>query len=529
MRYLMGATQIELVLREVRRAGKVVEVEPKVFDLIVYLAENADRVVSKDELIEAIWDGRAIADTTLSSCVKAARRALDDNGRDQRIICTIYGHGFRFVGPLRIEAAEMRKTADVAGDDLRLAKTGDQHHDVDLSLPGRPSIAILPFTTLDKEGCEQQVLASGLLHDLTVRLARTRWLFVSARASAERFHMKADGAEGIGRALGVRYLLHGSVIRSADRFRLMVALSDAMQGCELWAQRFDRKLDDLFAVQDEIADLVVAAVESEIELKERQRAMLRPLATLDAWSAYHRATDHLYRFSPDAHDEAERLFHQAAEADPGSSRIFAGLSFLHWQRAFFESTDDRKSEITRSADYAEQSISLDPSDPQAHWVLGRAAMLQGDLDLAIDELSTAVELNPSHARGHFSLGYGKLFREPRADVLDDAAAARRISPYDPMSFAYLCLLAEANLLTGQRDQAIIWARRAARPRNAHYHIHAVAAWCLEAAGDHAEALAEAAEVRRRRPDYTRAAFFRAYPYQEPQRTLIDDALRRLGF
>ncbi|MGI9418969.1 MAG: tetratricopeptide repeat protein, partial [Geminicoccaceae bacterium] len=204
-------------------------------------------------------------------------------------------------------------------------------------------------------------------------------------------------------------------------------------------------------------------------------------------------------------------------------------SFLHWQRAFFESTLDRDGEIARAADYAEQSVSLDPIDPQAHWVLGRAALLRGDLDLGVDELSTAVELNPSHARGHFSLGYGKLFQEPSADVIDDAAAARRISPYDPMSFAYLCLFAEANLLIGRHDEAITWARRAARPRNAHYHAHAVVAWCLEIAGDHEAALAEAAEVRRRRPDYTRAAFFRAYPYQEPQRALIDDALRRLGF
>ena len=529
MRYLLGTAEIDPTRREVLREGTVVDVEPKVFDLIVFLVENTDRVVSKDDLIKAVWDGRAIADTTLSTCVKAARRALGDNGRDQRMIRTLHGHGFRFVGPFRIDTDELQSPAVTPSDDARPVNQGKQNHGLDLSLPGRPSIAVLPFSTLDKGCREQQLLAGGLLHDLTVRLARTRWLFVSARASAERFRMTTDGAEAIGRALGVRYLLHGSVIRSADRFRLTVALSDALQGCEIWAERFDRKLHELFAVQDEIADLVVAAVESEIELKERQRAMLRPLATLDAWTAYHQATHHLYRFSPDAHDQAERLFHLAAEADPGSSRVFAGLSFLHWQRAFFESSGHRERSIDRAADYAEQSLSLDPIDPQAHWVSGRAAMLRGDLDLAVDELSTAVELNPSHARGHFSLGYGKLFRKPEADVVDDAAAARRISPYDPMSFAYLCLLAEANVFLGHHDEAIAWARRAVRPRNAHYHIHAVAAWCLEAAGDHDAARAQAREVRQRRPDYSRAAFFRAYPYQEPQRRLVDGALKRLGF
>lgn len=528
MQYFVGTLAIRPAQREVRCEEAVVAVEPKVFDLIVYLIENADRVVSKSELVEVLWDGRAVADTTLSTCVKAARQALGDNGRDQHIIRTFHGHGFRFVGPIQIEADKPPAVTTMSDDDADI-RSHQQFHDLDQVVQGRPSLAVLPFAKLSEAGDDQALLARGLLHDLTVRLARTRWLFVSARASAERFRVEKDGAEAVGRALGVRYLLHGSVIRWADRLRLMVVLSDARQECAIWAECFDRRLDDLFAVQDEIADQVAAAVEAEIEIKERRRAMLRPVATLDAWSAYHRAMDYLYRFSPDTFAEADSLFRFAADADPGSSRIFAGMSFLHWQRAFFECSHDRENDIKEAADYADQSLALDPLDPQAHWVAGRVAMLRGDLDVAIDALSTAVDLNPNHARGHFSLGYCRLFRRPETNVLDNAAAAQRISPYDPMSFAYRCLFAEANFFAGHRDEAIEWAKRAARPSNAHYHIHAVAAWCLEAAGAHKEACTRAATVRTCRPDYSRAEFFRAYPYRKPQRTQIDAALQRLGF
>lgn len=518
MQFDLEAVNIDTASREIRRDGKAVAVEPKVFDLIVHLVESADRVVSKDELIEKIWDGRAISDATLSSCVKAARRALGDTGRDQSIIKTYHRRGFRFVGSFRTDASAFGPSDPAPVPDTE---------GIDLALPGRPSIAVLPFTTLDRHG-EQELLAGGLLHDITVRLARTRWLFVTARASAQRFRLQDSDPATIGRALGVRYLLHGSVIRSADRFRLSVSLTETERGFEIWAETFDRVMGDIFSVQDEIGERVVSGIESEIELKERQRALLRPLASLDAWSAYHRGNDLLYRFSAEGHEQAEHFLDLAAELDPNSAPIFAGLSFLHWQRAFFETGKDREDDNARAIDHAQHAISLDPLDPQAHWMLGRTALLTGDLDQAVEELSAAVDLNPNFAKGHFSLGYGKLFRSPDADVIGDATAARRISPYDPMSFAYMCLFAEAHALAGDGAQAAIWARRAARQPNVHHHILAVAAWCLEAAGERDAALGCMAEAKRRRPDYSRAEFFRAYPYAEPNRAVVDDALRRLG-
>lgn len=513
----LGDIIIDVATRELRRDNTLVAIEPQVFDLILYLVENADRVVGKPELVDQIWGGRAIADSTLSTSIKFARRALGDTGAAQRMIKTLHRRGFRYVGPYETAKSTAQTSAVVQATPT----------DLDLTPPDRPSIAVLPLKTMNSHA-DQEVLAMGLLNDLTQRLSRTRWLFVTARASAAHFRGRTSDPIEVGRALGVRYLLHGSVIRAAGRFRLAISLTNAADGGEVWGETFDRSIDDLFQVQDDISDMVAAAVESQIELKERRMASLRPLASLDAWGSYHRATDLLLRFSRTTHDQAERLFDRASQLDPGSARVFSGLSFLNWQRAFFNKGDARLRHIERAADLARHSIALDPMDAQAHWALGRTSLLLGDLETAADDLSAAVRLNHNYARAHFSLGYAKLFQGDVSDVLVHAAMARRLSPYDPMAFAYLSLFAEAHALRGDSDAAVLWAKRAARQPHAHYHIKAVAAWCCEAAGDHAAAKGFMAEVLKHRPNYSCDEFFQAYPYAGAARETVERWLRVLG-
>lgn len=513
----LGGITIDVAARELRRENTLVATEPQVFDLILYLVENADRVVGKPELVDHIWGGRAIADSTLSTSIKFARRALGDTGATQHMIKTLHRRGFRYVGP--------NKTVKSASQSSAVLETA--LNDLDLTPPDRPSIAVLPLKTMGSHA-DQHVLAAGLLSDITQRLSRTRWLFVTARASAEHFRGRSSDPIEVGRALGVKYLLHGSIIRAAGRFRLAIALTNALDGGEVWGESFDRSLDDLFQVQDDISDMVAAAVESQIELKERRIASLRPLASLDAWGTYHRATDLLLRFNHTTHDQAERLFERAGELDPGSARVFSGLSFLNWQRGFFDKGDARLRHIERAADFARHSIALDPMDAQAHWALGRASLLLGDLETAADDLSAAVRLNNNYARAHFSLGYAKLFNGDFDDVLAHAATARRLSPYDPMAFAYLSLSAETHALRGDADDAVLWAKRAARRPRAHYHIKAVAAWCCEAAGDHAAAAQFMADALIHRPNYSCDEFFQAYPYAGAARETVERSLRALG-
>lgn len=514
MRFDLGAISIDEEQRALTRDGEAVPVEPLVFDAILYLIRHRDRVVTKAEMVDAIWSGRAISDATLSSCVRSARRALGDDGKTQAMIKTFHRRGFRFVGLASVAAVPAEPPPPAPAD-------------LDLTLPARPSIAVLPFATLAAHA-DQRLLANGLVQDITSRLARTRWLFVTARASAERFRAQADDPAAVGRALGVRYLLHGSVIRSADRFRTTVALTETDSGYEVWSQMFDRNLSDLFAVQDEICDLLVSGVESGIALQERQAASLRPIASLDAWGAYHRANDFLFDYSPGSRAEAAKLLDHAARLDPASARVTAAQSFLKWQDAFFEATGDRAGDVRQAMALGERAVGLDPLDPQAHWALGRAARLVEDMDYSVEELATAVDLNPSYANAHYSLGSGLKFQGRMEVALASVERARRISPYDPMMFSFMSLMAELNGLLGDHAAAAKWSMRAARSPNAHYNILAIAAWCHYLAGDRAAADAYLAETRRRRPDYSLAVYFRAFPFLPAERAPIEAALRALG-
>ena len=536
--FYFASCMIDTAKRELRNAGTIVAVEPKVFDLLLHLIEHGERVVTKDELVETIWQGRAISDSALSSCIKAARRVIGDDGRRQSLIRTIHGRGFRFIGDvshapderqiLSCNTREADKIETVSAcSDMECVESECFTVDLDLSLPKQPSIAVLPLQELNAAS-DNFCLAEGLTHDLTVRLARTRWLFVAARASTSK--LRTNGLDGIdiGHRLGVRYVLHGTLIQADRRFRLSIALCDVVGKCEVWAEQFDRTIDDLFAVQDEIGDLVIAAVESEIEQQERRRAELTPLASLDAWSAYHRACNHLYRFTPQDADQADQHLQLAARLDPNSPRIFAGLSFLHWQRAFLENATDRRDEISKALDFARQSVSLDALDPLGHWALGRANILEGAYSEAVEELETCVSLNPNFAVGQYSLAFGMTFTGQRAGSLAAVARARRLSPYDPMTYAFMSQLAVIHALEGDGAAAAKWSARAVRQPNAHYHIFAIAVWCHMLAGRRSEARAYLLELLRCRPGYSMQEYFRAFPYPAPRRSEVARLLTEAG-
>lgn len=530
MAYKVEAYTIDTARREIARGEVTVAVEPKVFDLLLYLIENRDRVIGKRELVDQLWGGRIISEDALYSCIKAARRAIGDDGRQQRLIRTSQRVGFRFVGPVEVEpdgqASAMSLILPGAGAEDAAAADGATF-DLDLNLPRRPSVAVLPFRALSAEP-EHALLADGLGNDITVRLARTRWLFVTARASAARFQAPELDAVEIGQRLGVRYLLRGTLMADDRRMRLVVSLCDTVEGRDIWAERFDRKIDDLFALQDEIGDLIVAGVEGEIEQKERRRALLQPFASLDAWSAYHRACHHLYRYLPETHEEAERYLRLAAKLDPNAARVFAALSFMHWQRAFLETVPDREAEVALALDNARHAVSLDGLDPQAHWALGRACLLEGAFEQGVEELRSAIDLNPNFANGHYSLAFGLMFAGQSEHGFDCVAKARRLSPYDPMTFAFLAQRGQMHGLTGDFEAAADWSARAVRQPNAHYHLLAMAAWWHELAGRRDGARGYLARLLAVRPGYQGEDYFRAFPFRPAQRTLLQKAMTSLG-
>lgn len=544
MIYLIGPISVDTDAYELRRNGTTISVEPQVFDLLVLLVENRDRIVTRDEIIDRVWKGRIVSDAAISSRIKAARRAIGDDGKAQGLIRTIHRRGLRFVGDVAVDTghndhATDRTTAGHAAQSLTLLLgigenaprpailasvegvpqstlvSADSATGLDLSLPNRPSLVVLPFTQLggDEHG---QIIADGLTLDIMTRLARTRWLFVIARGTAFMFRGAVQDIKGIGTKLGVRYVVQGNVQFFGQRVRVSAALTDSISEHEIWADQFDRSVDDIFAIQQDIANVVVGTVESEIEQSERQRALLTHPANLDAWSAYHRGTWLMYQFTPDAYEEAERLFKLSAKLDPKSPRVYAGLSFVHWQRAFLEIGKDRDGEIQRALEYAHHAVSVDPREPQAHWALGRSFLLQQDFGMAIDEIERSIELSPSFAIGHYSSAFTRMLSGDHSGTERAVRQARRLSPYDLMSFAMLATQAVNAAFVGKGEEAANLADRAARQPNAHYHINAIAAFCNAIAGRDDVASQYIKRLATVHPGYRISDYFRAFPYSDAE-------------
>ena len=404
MIYRFGEFELDTSRFELRRRAVATAIEPQVYELLVHLIRNRDRLVSRAELNQAIWNGRVVTDSTLNSRIKAARRAIGDDGASQSLIRTFPRMGYRFVAEVTEHRPVRLMAAEAPGDVARIVEASDNLDRLDLTLPKRPSVAVLPFRPMDGR-TGRNLLADGLTQDVISQLGRARWLFVAARGSTFKFRVGPYDPKDIGAALGVRYVVQGDVHVLASKAAVYATLADTVTGAELWADRFESHVQEVADIRQQIAEHIVGLVEAEIEQAERERSLLKTPEGLDAWSAYHRGCWHMYRFTPRDFDQAEHFFRRSLELDPNAPRAYAGLSFIHWQRAFLELTRDRNRQERLALELAHQSLAVDPRDPLGHWALGRAYLLQDDLDQAADELKASVAINPSSAVGQYSLAY----------------------------------------------------------------------------------------------------------------------------
>lgn len=496
------------------------------YDLLFALVDGAPALLTHDDLAQRVWRGRLVTPETVNQRVLLLRRALGDDADDPRYLRVVRGQGCQLVPPVRVRRSPAARVPSTPPGEPSEAITG-LPEGMDLSLPEQPSIVVLPFDTGDDP--EHRDFARGLSHDVLTRIARTRAFFVIARGSAFRFAPGAHDLRQVSRRLGVRYVVQGDVRIAGSGMRINVSLADAVEGRELWADNFQRTRERVFEAQEEITDLVVGAISAEVDLAERQRAMLETPASLGAWSAYHRGCWHMYRFTPQDYEQAERFFQLSARLDPHSARALSGLSFVHWQRAFFDLSPDRAGEVQRAFELALQSYSLNPHEPLAHWAPGRAHLLRGEMDEAIAELGAATALNPSFAVGQYTLGFTLMQAGDTVRSIEMADRARRLSPYDPMAFAMLGVRGFSLALTGEYGQAAETLALAIRQPNAHYHLLAMAAVCDALAGREVDARRNLGRLLEARPGYGENEFLRAFQFRQPAHTqLIGDAFRRLG-
>jgi TolB-like protein/DNA-binding winged helix-turn-helix (wHTH) protein/Flp pilus assembly protein TadD len=499
------------------------------YELLLALVDAAPGVLAHDALAARVWGGRLVSPETVAQRVLLLRRALGDAAARPRYVRAVRGVGCQLVPPVRVRRGAFSSgyPAIATTTDGRKVWDAELVGDADLALPSQPSVVILPFEAGDDP--EPRDFARGLTHDLITRIGRTRAFFVIARGTAFRFASNTRDVRDVARELGVRYVVQGHVQVSGASVRVNAALADAVEGREVWAEQFHRRLDDAFAMQEDITDLIVGAISSEVEFAERQRALLETPASLDAWSAYHRGCWHMYRFTPGDYERARAFFELSLALDPNSSRTLAGLSFVHWQQAFLEIAPDRPGEVQRALDLARQSVALNPRDPLGHWALGRAHLLRGELDEALVELGTSTDLNPSFAVGQYTLGFALMQAGELSRSVERADKARRLSPYDPLGFAMIGVRGFSLALDGHFEEAARLMRLAVREPNAHYHMVAMAAVCDALAGRDDAARRDLARLRAVRPGYGVGDFLRAFQFQRPADTqLIGSAFRRLA-
>jgi TolB-like protein len=518
MIYRFGEFDLDLARAELREGGAPRPVEPQVFALLVLLVENRERLVSRDEIIEKVWDGRVVSDAAVASRVKSLRQALGDSGREQRYIRTVHRQGLRFVADVRATSgAGSASNATAAA----ASRTGEQS--------SRPSVAVLPFRLIGDAG-RYAGIADALPHELIAELSRLRWLFVTARGSSFRLRSSEIEVDEVGRLLGVRYCLTGTVEVAGMRLGVNVELADTRDASVIWADQFAASVDDVHQVRAGIRERVLAALEVQIPLHEAQRARLQVTESLDAWSAYHLGLQHMYRFNRKDNVAAAALFQQAVARDPGFARAHAGLSFVHFQAAFLHHTDDVAGEIALARRCAERGLELDPLDPFVNFTMGRTFWLEGDLERSLGWLERATSISPNYAQGIYARGWTETLAGRELEGRAHVDLAMRLSPIDPMHYAMLGTRAFTHIAAGEDAEAAEWAERAAGAPGAHVLIAMIASAAHSLAGRAERAAYWATNARERNPALGRDDFFRAFPIKPPaMRSRLADALSQLGF
>ncbi len=393
---------------------------------------------------------------------------------------------------------------------------------------GRPAIAVLPFDNLSQDP-DQEFFADGIAEDILTRLAMWRWLPVIARNSSFTFKGRAVDLKEIGRQLGARYVLEGSVRKAGGRVRVSGQLIDTDTGYHVWAQHYDGKLDDIFALQDQITDSIVAALEPAVGRAEMQRARRKNPKSLGAWDLYQRGMSHLNKVTKDEIAHAGEQFQRAVELDPGFASAHAGVALVGWFNVLLNFTDDLPGTISSAHTTAKRAAALDDLDPLAQSVLAYTCTFEQQYDAGVAAARRAVELNPSFALGYHSLGVALTHRGQPRDAIEAQERAIRISPSDPWLFMFLTGLSAFCFIAREYDKAVVAAEMSVRRFPEYAPSRRWLAAALAQLDRHDEARDALAKFLEFSPNYTIGSARHTLPYRhEADLEHHLDALRKAG-
>jgi len=432
---------------ELRLNADRLELEPQVFTLLCYLVQERARIVTRDDLIAAVWNGRFVSDSTINSRISAVRKIIDDRGTSESKIRSFPRRGYRFVARVETEVQ--------ASDDL-----GSMVTPINL----RSSIVVLPFTNLSREA-DQDDFIDGLVDDITTALTQFRQLIVVPRSLCVSYKGRTADVTQITRELNVRYALEGTLRKDGKRIRINIQLVDSRTGANLWARRFEGDQKNGFEFQDRLTASVVGEVVSKLEQAEIDFHRRTSLATPDAYSRVMRCTSSLYEWTPASIDAALEQYQLAMNADPDFAPAYAMASYCYVQRQSFGVLLDRSKEAAEGVSLAWRAAELGKNDAYA---LTRAAhgisALGQDISSGMSLVEQAIALNPNLAVAWYVRGWLRIFQGNTASALSDLDHARRLSPYDRLVFKINAAMAYAHFFAGRYDDASQLALNAIRER-----------------------------------------------------------------
>jgi TolB-like protein/Flp pilus assembly protein TadD len=510
LRYLFEEYTFDADRRELHRGTDAVSITPQVFDLLEYLIRNRERVVSKDDLIKAVWNGRSVSDAALTTRLNAARGAIGDSGEEQRFIKTLPRKGYRFVGQVR---------------EIARPNPGDAPESAP-AIPEKPSIAVLPFANMSDDP-EQEYFADGMVEEITTALSRFRWLFVIARNSSFTFKGKTIEIKEVGRRLGVRYVLEGAVRKTSGKVRITCQLIEAATGAHIWADRFERDLTDVFALQDDITVAVVSAVQPKLFQTEIEIATRRRPENLTAYDCYLRALQRYYLPTREGVAEAIRLAHRALELDPGFGLAAALEGAGHGHNVLLGYAIDPQRDRNEAIRLLRLALSLDDNDPET---LASACLISayhvGDCESAIEMADRAVALNSNSYWAWNCRGNVYRIAGLPEEAIRSFEHALRVSPVDPRLHRALSGMGVSFIELCRFDEAIVAGKKAQRQNSSYSPAYRCLASAFAHLGRDVEAREAAARLLETDPAFTISSWIARGGQSNAK--LMTEGLRKAG-
>ena len=500
MVYQFNHLTLDTALYCLDESGNRISIEPQVFDLLVYLIENRDRVVTRDEALENLWKGKVVTDSALGARIKEARKAVGDNGDRQEIIKTFHGRGYQFIA----EVTEF--STQKSSENIEPSAAQET-----FSLPDKPSIAILPFTNLAGDP-EQAYFSDGLTGDIIANLCRYRELLVIDPRSTFAYRKSSANAEHFANELGVEYVVKGSIRRSESQVRISTQLIEVATGKTIWAERIDRKVDELFMLEDEVAARIASNLVSHIEDESNARAARKHPDNMTAFDCVIRARQNVESYEPDQNASARRLLEKAIKLDPEYASAYAHLAFSYCVESESPWGMSRKEAAECAAANARQAVALDEFDSDAHVGLGWAFLIQKKYELAEIHLDRAIECNPNDYGAFCVKSWLLSFSGRGSEVTVCAKNALHLNPLAPDN----CLLAiiMAHYTESRYDDAL---EMLTRIQESDTNSEAWRAACLAQLGRDDEAHVAAANVIEMGGDFIRQPDWLAiWAFKNPQ-------------